>query len=220
MKKGIACILAVGLMATAANAATIGLQWASGDPQNNTSGGGTVNIVMDFVQGDPAISGIIMSFANDLPNIELVGSSTNVGTFNDTSFPAPLGPTFGAQYVVSSPAATDDFVPAGQTGFVIGTFDVAINGPLDGSVKEIAGTLASAPNGVYSGAQPMTWDARYNTAYSGYIAWGDYGNPGWGTKTAKGHQPTPNPLLITKVPEPTSLALVALGGFAMLRRRR
>jgi hypothetical protein len=77
-------------------------------------------------------------------------------------------------------------------------------------------------NGFYDGnSQRLTWDSRYNTTYSGYIAYGHFGNPGWGTSPEKGHQPTPDPLLTRPgIPEPATAGLVLCGIARIAMRRR
>jgi hypothetical protein len=218
------CLAAlIGLQATLASAATIGLRWASqpNDPNLHTATGGTVNIVMDFVPGDPAISGILFGFAWDEPSVEMTGSSAALAGLHDTSVYLPIGPLGGAAYVAASLNPENDFVPNGEQGLVVGTFDLTLTSLVIGETAEVAIAILHAPNGVYSGASPMTWDNRYNTAYSGFIAFGDYGSPGWADEKGKGQYVLPNPLLITRiVPEPANTALLLLGGLALWRRPR
>lgn len=66
----------------------------------------------------------------------------------------------------------------------------------------------------------LPWDARYNTTYSGYAAFGGYGNGGWQKPNGSG-QPIANPLILRSLPEPASLLLMTLGGLGavMVRRR-
>jgi hypothetical protein len=79
------------------------------------------------------------------------------------------------------------------------------------------------------------WDARWNVAgrptvsasdvYVGYVAFGNWGSPGWTLKKATGKEQVGggqarNPLLLDKAPEPATLALLGLGGLALIRRRR
>jgi hypothetical protein len=211
--------MAVGLMATAANAALIGARWA-GNPDQKNFGNGTVEIWMNLTAGD-VISGFAFEFATtDAPNLTIGNYQSGLGgQWAAGGIPGTLALGSGTQFNVSTPNAADNLDVAGPV--VMGTFDVTITGPFDGTTKEIYLGAHLVPFGVFDqNAAGLTWDARYASTAAGYVAYMDWGNPGWGTKTSMGHQPTANPLLITKTPEPTSIALVALGGFALLRRRR
>ncbi|HRX85414.1 MAG TPA: PEP-CTERM sorting domain-containing protein [Phycisphaerae bacterium] len=209
-------ILAVGMIATAANAATIGLRW-SDTTANLHEGPGTVEVYMQLLGGE-SIGGVVFNWgASDL-NLTITDQGTNLNGWGEAGDLAG-GTVQGAQFSAGANPGFNLQGPAGDV--VIGYSAIGITGLLDGSTKEITAAIPQNAVGVVDGSgAALTWDARYNTTSPGYIAFGDYGNPGWGTKTAMGHQPTANPLLITKTPEPTSLALVALGGFALLRRRR
>jgi hypothetical protein len=61
------------------------------------------------------------------------------------------------------------------------------------------------------------WDRTDANVKSGYIAYGNWGNPGWGG-TAKG-QPTPNGLMLENIPEPLGTTLLGAGAFALVGRR-
>ena len=225
MKKVLASFMAVGLMAAAANAEVIGLRWADTPGVANHQGGGTVEVFLTMngnAEYHGAVSGVIFGYAGataaTVPDANLV-----VGNFTS---PVPtwegggiVGPMAGAQFAVGGITPL-----AGPGEFVLGTFDVSFTGPADNSIKAFTALIPQNPAGLLNAAgSKMTWDGNASTTLYQYNAVsfeGNFGNPGWGTKIANGHEPTANPLFITKiVPEPTSLALVALGGFALLRRR-
>lgn len=229
MKKALLTLTAVGLMATAANAALIGAKWAGHDDQKNF-GNGTVEVWLQLFDlplaggGTEGTAGLFFEFATtNAPNLSIGNFQTGLGgQWNAGGIPGDLSTGSGTQFVVSTPNAGDNLVNPGA--YLMGTFDVTISGPLDDSTKQIFLGAHITGNGVFDTAGTrMAWDSRYatlgsSTGYGGYVAYMNWGNPGWGNTTMG--QPTPNPLLITKTPEPTSLALVALGGFALLRRRR
>lgn len=216
MKKVLASLVAVGLMATAANAATIGLRWAEAPgSQNLAASGGTIEVYMDLLSGD-VISGVVFDYSTLATNLTVTGQTANVPGWGQSGVAGPLN---GRQFGGFANTALDLLQTPGN--HVIGTTTISVEGPLDLSTKDIFAAIPQNAVGVVNQAgSRLTWDARYNGSFAGYIAFGNWGNPGWGTKPASGHQPTANPLQITKTPEPTSLALVALGGFALLRRRR
>jgi len=206
-------ILAVGLMATAANAATIGLRWAETPTQNLEAMSGHIEVYVNLIAGE-SLSTVVFNYAAGT-NLNLVANGTNVPGWAAAGAPGALN---GSQF---ASAANPGFNVQGPANIVAGYTTIAVTGLPDLTVKQIFGQIPQNAVGVLKGdGAAFTWDARYSAETAGYISFGNWGNPGWGTKTTKGHQPTPNPLLITKTPEPTSLALVALGGFALLRRRR
>jgi len=216
MKKVLASLVAVGLMATAANAATIGLQWAEAPgSQNLAASGGTIQVYLNVLGGEQ-ISGVVFDYSTLAENLTVTGQTANVPGWGQSGVAGPLN---GRQFGGFANTAADLIDAAGS--YIVGTTVITVEGPADLTTKNITALVPQNAVGVVNQlGQRLTWDARYNATFAGYIAFGNWGNPGWGTKPASGHQPTANPLQITKTPEPTSLALVALGGFALLRRRR
>jgi len=224
MKKALASFLAVGLMAAAANAEVIGLRWADTPGVANHQGAGTVEVFLTMngtAQYHGAVSGVIFGFAG--ANAATVPDANLSVSNYQTAIPSwgaggIVGPMAAAQYAISG---NDDLVGPGT--FVLGTFNVSFIGAPDLTVKAFTALIPQNPAGLQDGdGAKFAWNGNTSTGTYEYAAVsfeGNFGNPGWGTKIASGHEPTANPLFITKVPEPTSLALVALGGFALLRRR-
>jgi len=151
-------------------------------------------------------------------NLSVGNYTTNILNWTGAGQPGPIGT---AQFNVAGTGVLE-----GPGDFVLGTFDVTILGPLDGTTKDIYAALPQNASGLINGGgSRITWNAASAGSQPGYVAFapGAFGNPGWGTSLTM-HQPASvaanvNSLQITKVPEPTSLALIALGGFALLRRR-
>jgi len=228
MMKRIVQIAMIGMVASVADAATIGLRWADTAGPNH-DGPGVIEVWIRLLEGD-SVSAVTFNYA---------ASDTAIVATSQTAVPSGWQQTGNLSDGVLSNV---EFAAAADPGHVIGpdwdqflevvvgTTHVAIVGPLDGTTSTVAALIPQSSIAARKGdGNRFSWDARYNQSSIGYIAFGygypgygspGYGNPGWGTKTFRGHQPTPNPLLITRTPEPTGLALVALGGFALLRRRR
>jgi hypothetical protein len=121
------------------------------------------------------------------------------------------------------PGQTGQLINGPANQLVLTTFRVDFGGPVSGFETALTMEWVRNPwNGFYDGkSQRLTWDSRYHMSYSGYIAYGHFGNPGWGTSWAKGHQPTHNPLLtITGVPEPATAGLLFCGIARIVMRRR
>jgi hypothetical protein len=232
MKKVLATMVAVGLVATAANAATIGLRWA-GEPgvQNHVGMTGTIEVYMTLNSdaqtenaGADTLSTVTFLFDTPATNLFVTGQTASPPGWNQAGTPGPLDVRqFGAFATVGNSITGGVGVGAGE--FVVGTVTLLVAPPADGSVKDIFALIEQDPAGVLDiNGAAMVWDRRYNdlgdpSQYANNIAFAEpqFGNPGWGSAMAG--QQTAVPLQITKIPEPTSLALVALGGFALLRRR-
>jgi hypothetical protein len=222
MKKVLASLMAVGLMATAANAATVGLRW-SDTPDQKHLGAGTVEVFISLLNGESVsgANGDFVCVSGDCSNLLF----TNFQPGNAAGWEASntgIGPHMGApDFAGMNGGATNPLTDSvsGPTSFIMARFDVGFDGAPDLSEKGFAVAFPTNPGGgvINATAQAYKWDTRYNGSFAGYIAFdANFGNPGF---AGKGGEPALG-LLITKVPEPSSLALIALGGLAMLRRRR
>jgi hypothetical protein len=218
-------------MATAANAALIGARWAQTPDQKLFGTSGTVEIWLQLTGNESIISSVLMDFSkNNLAeqtNLFVDNYNTDRPGWGTDGQTGLLGPGTQASWGSAGNLTTDWIQPGAVGPQLMGTFDVTVLGLADGTTKPIFLNFHTAPLGVLDDtATPLVWDARYaaggtdGMGYGGYIAYMNWGNPGWGTMDIAMVQFYPNPLLITKTPEPASMALVALGGFALLRRRR
>jgi hypothetical protein len=174
-----------------------------------------------------SIAGVAFNFGgadkNTPPhdNLVVLSYSTSVPTWSTgTGTGAMILPT--TRFAVGG-----NQVLTGVGTFVLGTFDVGWTGPDDNTTKPFTARIPQEVIGLADGGgQRVAWNSvksvfgndNYSYKYVSFDA-GLYGNPGWGTKAGANAQLVPNPLYITKTPEPSSLALIVLGGFALLRRR-
>jgi hypothetical protein len=227
MKKFVLLALTVGLLAGTANAASLYMEWAAEGGATAThdmevGDSAVINIYVDLLAGETFST---LAYANSAqPLVSQTGTTVVPANWGNGSFNGTTLGAGGQQIAFAANNPLVDFLSGPSPYTLIGTQTVQLSAaasPGDPDVPvafqdpTLAGMLFYDMNGA-----PFTWDARYNTSYSGYVAFANYGNPGWGLNPAKGHQPTPNPLYINIIPEPSALALLALGGFSLLRRRR
>lgn len=219
MKKVLLTVLVAGLLASAANAGTFRMNWAGGDQlaEMDISDTAVIEVWVDLLAGESVST---LAYSN---------SSTGAVSQTDVTTPIPNwgiggvhGPLDGSQQLAvaaDAPIPTNSIHGPGSFILALQTIHLDAGNPSD--VIEVYGAVNGDATFLLlnESGGGFAWDARYNTYSPGYMAWGDWGNPGWGTNPLKGHQPTPNPLLIHVVPEPGTLALLALGCLGILRRR-
>jgi len=255
MKKGLLSILAVGLMATAANAAQLSLRFAGGATEVTMAGpsdSATIEVLLTFTAPNDngktpsSTSGINArfevgdllpgtggSYILDGSNKFVVTETTTPIAGWTTSASGGPGTTFNGEYFFAAEDPTGVVRVSGAPAreVVLGSFTIhkATAGDLGDTF--IAFRVGAALPAVSDGG--AAWGSRwqYNTTIArnqwlmnsgtGAGSTSLPGNPGdagpqWGFH---GYESL-NPLIIHNVPEPSALALLALGGLAMLRRRK
>jgi len=199
MRKSIALAVVLCSCWSDVFAATIYLRWSgeAGDTIELSPGGvAEVELWMDLIDGE-SLSGLF--YTNTSTNaLRQIDTEILLNGWSDGSLDGLLGN--GTQQIVfTSDSSGVNLTDAGA--YLIGKQTIRLETCVPNA--PIALTIDHGSLHVYNAtASQPTWDARYNTSYAGYIAYGDYGNPGWGTKTAQGHQPTSNPLYAQCVPQP------------------
>jgi hypothetical protein len=252
MKKGLVGILAVGFMATAANAATLSMRFAGGATEItmgaasdsatievlltwNTLDGGkapskisSINARFDVGTVVPGVGGNYVQDTFPAPSKWVVtDTATSVAGWNTDGSSAP-GAAFDRSYFFASedPAGAVNLVGAPGTTVVLGSFTIHKTAFSAGDtaivfrVEDPLPALSEGPTGWSSRWQYGVELARNNWLMGAGPGAPAVGNPGdadprWGFH---GYESL-NPLVIHNVPEPSALALLALGGLAMLRRR-
>jgi len=209
--------LALVLFATSAPAATVGIQWVDHPltPTLNALPGSTVTaqVSLDLLTGESS-AGFISWFTNTTPQLTIGQQVSLAPGWLADQYPGPLIP---AQLVYYAPNIGT--ILHGPFNNLIGEFEVNV-ASTPGDLLPLALAAQATPVGLINEAgHSYVWDARYHTTFPGYVAYGNFGNPGWGTNPLQGHQPTPNPLYVRVVPEPLTVAPLIMGGFALLFRR-
>lgn len=218
MKNTLSCLLGTVLAASAANAAGVRMNFTGDGQFASVAVGQTFEIEywldiptvdtsvagyqfpLQAIAGDPVVA---LSYSPDLS----LGYGASDGSFANHGFPAPLGIYTGFaiffRQVIGGPLV-------GVTGpFLLGTAAYTATAPGDYELAFDHDAQLFIDRDGYE----FAYDAGM-ASYPGYFAYGDWGNPGVPKAAAR------NPLLLHVTPEPTSLALLAFGGFAVLCRRR
>ncbi|MCB9850562.1 MAG: hypothetical protein H6817_07640 [Phycisphaerales bacterium] len=220
----------MGFWVGIANGATIGLRLAEIQPGQ---GQVAIELFLELVAGD-VVSGANTDFvclSGDCGNL-VIGNVRDGGIASWRASRLGGGSHIGSpEYVGLSVYAefplTDSLVgPSSGSGYTLATFDAGFEGPPDGTEAGFGVDYLNNPGGgvIDHHAQALNWDVRYHGSYSGYIAYGGFGYPGWGRVTMMGAsvgQPNDNPLVISNAfPEPQSLVLTIVGVAGLWQRKR
>lgn len=220
MKSIVRFIAAAILVESSAEAATVGLRW-EGQPRDQilyTGGLGVAQVRLDLLAGE-SVSGLTWTLRTDSWYYLYLRSASGPSGWS-TDF--ETGGLYGSSIATLSPGSVANLTgPASQ--LIAADFEI-MDWPPDGTIRSVVADFAGQPFGgvLNERGTRFHWDARYNNDHPGYIAYGDWGNPGWGQSTSRGHQPTANPLYIMTIgiPEPVT---TAYGGFlfvVLCTRRR
>ncbi len=225
-------LLAVALLAAfavPASAATLGLRFVGANADDDTNAtvalgdSVTVEVTWSTTDASDASNGMIAMAFNltaavqdgaagaQVPDADLgvANIAAGPGAWNSGGAPGVLGG--GAQFgVFANPA--DTVLAAGTT--VLGTFDVVVDGgaALGGHqffIQRNASAFTPDPVNTVGGSY------SFNNAGDGYSGQFNIGNGFAGKNNGSGNIP----MNINVTPEPAALALLALGGVAVLRRR-
>ena len=221
MKKFVLMMAIVGLLAGSASAAQLWMSFpgSGGDPAQAameytlaTSETVDIDVYFQMNAGDTLST---LAFANELATgLDMTASQTPLAGWQDTSSYGIVGQ--GATQVAWSSLPGSHLVGP-SASVLIGTY----------TIHQLAGTGNVDYDIAFNLQVPLlVWDvnaAAYTllptgnayTTYAGYYHIGP-GSPGY--TTAFGPDPR-EALVLHHIPEPGSLALLALGGLALLRRR-
>jgi len=217
MKKALLSLVAVGLMAASANAATLSLQW-QGATGNKISLAPSDTAVIDVVvqlAAPDTLSGVFFQF-EPLPFVAHQSDSTNVAGWQATN--TGTGLAFGpSQFVVE---ATPGNNLAGAQTLVVGSILLHLgdNGDPLGTEYEVAIDQINQNVGVVDAAGTLM---TFGPAFADFGGFYDVATGAGGRDAGAPFGASPrDPLLITLVPEPGTIALLAIGGFGVVMRRR
>jgi hypothetical protein len=238
MKKVIVMCLAVGLMATAANAAMLSMKWAdttSPTKTLNPSDYATIDLVWTWMASDVGkgalgvtdIDGRINVWGHQPINPETEASAQVPANAIVTGVTSTMP---GANTAVSNPIggdldwfffAVNDFavqVPAASGSIVLGSITIHCAGP--SAITYISFSAIAPSPSVRQGTSP--WTHRWQTPINGHsqfkIGQGNSGDLAADWNPYHNYE-TFQPLTLIQTPEPSALVLLALGGLAILRRR-
>ena len=229
MKKFVLVTVAVAMLATTANAANLRMNFAPnpyGTEQEVTLAPTQevdVEIWLDLIAGEDSV-GILTAFeqpwdtvsAAYVPGaIDQTAHCTSLFDWVPLGVDAPIGPNPGEARAAFGNLDNQDPI-TGPGSHLVGTatlHQTAIG--VGGTYEIVFYKGGNFPTITQSTGAAMVYNVNYAGVYPGYWAFGAYGNPGkLAGKIGR------NPLIINCVPEPGALALLALGGLSVLRRRR
>lgn len=237
MKKVLGALLAVGLAAGTASAAQIGIEWnpatiaadldSAGTNQSVKLGVGstaTIDMVASIIAGD-TLSTVSFEFSGIAGDpLSLTGATNGTPTASDFATTAGAG-ALGAVGVQIASASANPLANSlsGPGSFVLGNYDLSVDNDGGTSGNSALDIFIAAPQADVN--NPLVTVLNMNGGsyiYGPNLAGAtpgffDYGIGSPAITNALGNQAA-NPLQLT-TPEPSSLALLAIGGIALLRRR-
>ncbi|MCB9850563.1 MAG: hypothetical protein H6817_07645 [Phycisphaerales bacterium] len=233
MHESVKAVFGVFVFGATANAATVGMRWMDLPTSPKHVGGGTVEVYLDLLAGEDA-GGIFGEFdcitgdCSDLVftnyqagvDVDYFAGADVVWTIENPGIGPHLGyPQFAG--LIAAPRRPDEDALVGPGMFITALFDVSVEGAPVAAEKSFGLELYASNLGVIdANADRLVWDNRYNASYSGYVAYGDFGYPGWSVTSMMGAHwgQDANPLIITNLPEPGALAILGLSTLMLLRR--
>jgi len=233
MKKLLVMLVAVGFIAGTANAATLWMQFADGSDEVTLAPSQTVDvqIFVDMLPADTlagvtgqfwpfgtADQGAYPTFVEGLDDMGIVANPA-LG-WDSGSGVGPLG-SAATNINVGAPTAAQAISGAGS--FMVGTMTLHQNDlqNIDSTYFPdfypvmFGGDPSALPNLIMPSGSKFKFDPRYSSSYAGYYTWGQGAS---GIVKPK-YTVEADPLIVHCIPEPASLALLALGGLALIRRR-
>jgi hypothetical protein len=213
MKKGLFAILAAGLLAGSANAATLKMVASDGSSKATIDGSGQIYVAVVTGATDTISVSFVNAFfdaSNQSATVENAVGQLN-WTYDRSAFkyPASLDLTGGNEYgLVSGDSDGGDGLPLGNATWWIDCLDIS-------STETSGSTLVTIETGARNPQVfgPAPTYAPYTVAPAGFPD----GFPNF--LYLGGSMSLNQPFEINYIPEPAALALLALGGLVAIRRR-
>ncbi len=218
MKKYVFVLVMVLSISTSVNAAYLSIGFADTSGNTRLTWPGEVIDINVYVTMGAYSSDVISGVA--FSNTAVTGLS-QVGIGSEPVLPLWIaggvnGPFGSNQFAVgASNAVTDSVTAAPGTRILIGVQKVEVDFWAAGEYELEITFGTHAPTNIGSDTGLLTYNQAYGD-YAGYWAFGT-GDPGKSDGPAPTHRPA-DPLIVY-MPEPASLALLAIGGLALIRRR-
>lgn len=217
MKKALLSLAVVGLMAASANASTVSMRW-QGTSGNKVSlapsGSAVIEVVLELPAGETN-SGVFFQFEPQPAGLHVSDTALLPDWIAPNGGTGLLLGALGEQFDVSALAAG---VLSGPGTFVIAETLIHLEptGDAIGTEYEVAADL-NANVGVVNGAGTLT---TFFPNFANTPGFWTFGQGSGGRDGGALGVSARDPLIITLVPEPGTIALLAIGGFGVVMRRR